>query len=84
MPVVVTGRKPTCWKCGETDHFYFCCPEKKASAVLYTADPNLPLVESVSSIKTVIGLSTIGTKKTLTAACELAENEKWEWLVFGK
>lgn len=34
MPVTMTGRKPTYWKCGETFHFSSSSSEKKASEAL--------------------------------------------------
>lgn len=37
MPLIVIGRKPTCWKCWETVHLYYSCPEKKASEDLSPA-----------------------------------------------
>lgn len=37
MPLIVIGRKPTCWKRWETAHLYSSCPEKTASEVLSPA-----------------------------------------------
>lgn len=33
-PIIITGRKPTCWKCGVIGHLIPSCPEKKASGGL--------------------------------------------------
>lgn len=43
LPIIVTGRKPVCWKCGETGHLSFSCPEKKASGSPAPVDQNTPL-----------------------------------------
>ena len=30
LPVIVSGRKPACWHCGEIGHLSAVCPGKKA------------------------------------------------------
>lgn len=61
MPVVVTGRRPICWKCGETGNLSFSCPEKNASGVLAPAHPNTPLVENAHSVSSLMGIPATGT-----------------------
>lgn len=56
LPIIVTGRRPTSWKCGEIGHLSSYCPEKKDSGVPAPADPNPPLAESVVSISPVMGM----------------------------
>lgn len=56
MPVIVTG----CWKCGKTSHLSSFCPENGAIGFGLLAGSIPPLVESVVSVSSVMGMPTIG------------------------
>lgn len=62
MLIIVTDRRPTCWKSREIGHVSSSFPEKKASEVLAPADPNPPLAESVVSVSVslVMGMPATG------------------------
>lgn len=95
MPVVVAGRKATCWKCRESGDLSSFCPEKRDTGVLTSAESNPPLFESVISASVVMGMPTIETGvlkpsvgsntqlpfpvKPFLAACG-----KGQWLVVDK
>lgn len=59
--VIVIGRKPACWKCGETGYFSSSCPEKKTSGSQAPVDQNPPLTASLSSTMPVKGMPVSGT-----------------------
>lgn len=58
-----TGRKPTCWKCGETGHLSSFSP-KKAPGLPTTGDPNSSLADTDSSLVPVMGLAATRAEKS--------------------
>lgn len=53
LPVIMTGHRPTCWKCGESgQHFSFCT--KKAPESQAPINQNPPLAASVNSASAVM------------------------------
>lgn len=84
MPLIVTGCRPTYWKCGETGDLFSYCPEKKASVVLGPAIANIPLVESSLFVSPVMCIPTRAFEKPFTAACVVAGKGEWHVVVRDK
>lgn len=54
MPVIMTGRRPICWRCGETVQLFPSSLEE-AAGLPDAGDPNTSLADTVSSVTSVIG-----------------------------
>lgn len=86
-PVIVTGRKPACWKCRASVHLSSSGPEKKLQtkdlllffSSLSWACQQLGQEWSNSQLGPVY--DTTFPEKPLTAACAFVEKENGEWLV---
>lgn len=66
LPVIVTGRKPSCWQCGEFSHLSSPCPETKASGSQASGsqapvDQNPFLLTFSTSASLVMVMPTSGT-----------------------
>lgn len=99
LPVIMTGHRPMCSKCGETgQHSSFCT--KKAPESQCSIDQNCPLAASGTSASSMMDMpeTRIGVvkppvasasqptfpQKTLPAVCAVVDKEKGQWLFVGR
>ena len=76
LPVIVTGRKPACWHCGETSHLSVICPGKKTP--LKAPDRSLP-----PAVKTPISVP-VGFKPVPPPPLRWLQKSKEKWLTIVK
>ena len=88
LPVIVSGRKPACWHCGEIGHLSAVCPGKKAPK---KPDQNLgtlpPVVASNSEKEApVVSPTPAGPKNPTPPSSPTVNSEESEaeWLTVGK
>ena len=88
LPVIVSGRKPACWHCGEIGHLSAVCPGKKAPK---KPDQNLgtlpPVVASnIEKEAPVVSPTPAGTKNSTPPSSPTVNFEESgaEWLTVGK
>ena len=88
LPVIVSGRKPACWHCGEIGHLSAVCPGKKAPKKPDHKPGTLsPVVKSNTEKEAPVVLPTPAGKKTPTPPSSPtvnSEEAKAEWLTVGK
>lgn len=89
-PVIVTGRKPACWKCGVIGYLTPFCPVK-ASGV--PPKPDTPRADTTSSTAPVICLyaadtggekAPVGSLPDLTFPAKKKVEQKQEWQAVGR
>ena len=88
LPVIVSGRKPACWHCGEIGHLSAVCPGKKA---LKKPDQDAgtppPVVKNNDKKEAPVVLPTSAATKSLTpptSSTVSSEEAGGEWLTVGK
>ena len=88
LPVIVSGRKPACWHCGEIGHLSAVCPGKKAPK---KPDHNHDTLSPVVKINTekeapVVSPTPAGKKNPTPPSSPTVNSEeaKAEWLTVGK
>ena len=90
LPVIVSGRKPACWHCGEIGHLSAVCPGKKAPKkpdqnpgtpppVVTNNEKEAPVVSPTSAAKKSPTPPTSSTVSSKEAGAEwLTVGKKWE------
>ena len=88
LPVIVSGKKPTCWHCGEIGHLSTVCPGKKAPK---KPDQKLgtlpPVVSDTEKEAPVVSPTPAGIIKKPTPPSSPTVNTEVsgaEWLTVGK
>lgn len=77
------GRRPSCWKCGQTSHPASSSPENKASGITASVNPPLPATNCCAASTKCMPAATSPVKpSTLTSA--VVERAEGEWLVAGR
>ena len=88
LPVIVSGRKPACWHCGEIGHLSAVCPGKKAPKKPDHKPGTLsPVVKSNPEKEAPVVSPTPAGKKNPTPPSSPTVNSdeaKAEWLTVGK
>ena len=87
LPVIVSGRKPACWRCGEIGHLSAVCPGKKASKKPDQNPGTLPPVVTNNEKEAPIVSPTSAGKKSPTSPMSSTVSSKEagaEWLTVGK
>ena len=88
LPVIVSGRKPACWHCGEIGHLSAVCPGKKAPKKPDHKPGTLsPVVKSNPEKEAPVVSPTPAGKKNPTPPSSPtvnSEEAKAEWLTVGK
>ena len=88
LPVIVSGRKPACWHCGEIGHLSAVCPGKKAPKKPdHKHDTLSPVVKINTEKEAPVVSPTPAGKKNLTPPSSPtvnSEEAKAEWLTVGK
>ena len=88
LPVIVSGRKPTCWHCGEIGHLSAVCPGKKAPKKPdHKHDTLSPVVKSNTEKEAPVVSPTPAGKKNSTPPSSPtvnSEEAKAEWLTVRK
>ena len=88
LPVIVSGRKPACWHCGEIGHLSAVCPGKKAPKKPDHKPGTLsPVVKNNSEKEAPVVSPTPAGKKNPTPPSSPTVNSdeaKAEWLTVGK
>ena len=88
LPVIVSGRKPACWHCGEISHLSAVCPGKKASKKPDPKPGTLPPVVASNTEKEapVVSPTPAGTKNRTPPSTPTVNSEESgaEWLTVGK
>ena len=88
LPVIVSGRKPACWHCGEIGHLSAVCPGKKAPKKPdHKPDTLSPVVKSNTEKEAPVVSPTPAGKKNPTPPSSPtvnSEEAKAEWLTVGK
>ena len=92
LPVIVSGRKPACWHCGEIGHLSAFCPGKKAPKKPDVNPGTLPLVMTsdekeapvVSPTVRASDSETAGKQTPTSPLSSAATKSRAEWLTVGK
>ena len=88
LPVIVLGRKPACWHCGEIGHLSAVFPGKKAPKKPdHKPDTLLPVVKTNTEKEApVVSPTSAGKKKPTPPSSPTINSEeaKAEWLTVGK
>ena len=88
LPVIVSGRKPACWHCGEIGHLSAVCPGKKAPKKPdHKPDTLSPVVKANTEKEAPVVSPTPAGKKSPTppsSPTANSEEAKAEWLTVGK
>ena len=88
LPVIVSGRKPACWHCGEIGHLSAVCPGKKAPKKPDPKPGTLPPVVASNTEKEapVVSPTPAGTKNRTPPSTPTVNSEESgaEWLTVGK
>ena len=88
LPVIVSGRKPACWHCGEIGHLSAVCPGKKASKKPNHKHDTLSPVVKINTEKEapVVSPTPAGKKNPTPPSSPTVNSEeaKAEWLTVGK
>ena len=88
LPVIVSGRKPACWHCGEIGHLSAVCPGKKAPKKPDHKPNTLSPVVKTNTEKEapVVSPTSAGKKKPTPPSSPTVNSEeaKAEWLTVGK
>ena len=88
LPVIVPGRKPACWHCGEIGHLSAVCPGKKASKKPDQNPGTPPPVVTNTEKKEapVVSPTSAATKSPTppTSSTVNSEEARAEWLTVGK
>ena len=87
LPVIVSGRKPACWHCGEIGHLSAVCPRKKALKKPNQNPGTLPPVVTNSEKEAPVVSPTSAGKKSPTppmSSMVSSEEAGAEWLTVGK
>ena len=84
LPVIVSGRKPACWHCGEIGHLSAVCPGKKAPKKPDHKPGTLPPVVASNTEKEapVVSPTPVGTKNRTPPSSPTVNSEESgaEWL----
>ena len=88
LPMIVSGRKPACWHCGEIGHLSAVCPGKKAPKKP-DQNPGTPLPVVTNNEKKeapVVSPTSAATKSPTptTSSTVSSEEAGSEWLTVGK
>ena len=88
LPVIVSGRKPACWHCGEIGHLSAVCPGKKAPKKPDHKQDTLSPVVKINTEKEapVVSPTPAGKKNPTPPSSPTVNSEeaKAEWLTVGK
>ena len=87
LPVIVSGRKPACWHCGDIGHLSAVCPVKKAPKKPDQNPGTLPPVETNSEKEApVVSPTSAGKNKPTppTSSTVSSEEAGAEWLTVRK
>ena len=87
LPVIVSGRKPACWHCGEIGHLSAVCSGKKAPKKPDQNPGTLPpVVTNTEKEAPVVSPTSAGKKiPTLPSSSTVSSEESGaEWLTVGK
>ena len=88
LPVIVSGRKPACWHCGEIGHLSAVCPWKKAPKKPDHKQDTLSPVVKINTEKEapVVSPTPAGKKNPTPPSSPTVNSEeaKAEWLTVGK
>ena len=77
LPVIVSGRKPVCWHCGEIGNLSAVCPGKKALKKPHQNSSTLPPVVTNSKKETpVVSPTSAGKKPPLPLHLRLAPKRR--------
>ena len=77
LPVIVSGRKPACWHCGEIGHLSAVCPGKKAPKKPDQNSGTLPPVSTNNEKEApVVSPTSAGIKKKTLPLCHLRSAPK--------
>ena len=85
--MIVSGRKPACWHCGEIGHLSAVCPGKKAPKKPDQNPGTLPPVVTNSKKEAPVVSPTSAGKKSptpTTSSTVSSEEAGAEWLTVGK
>ena len=87
LPVIVSGRKPACWHCGEISHLSAVCPWKKALKKPDQNSGTLPPISTNNEKEApVVSPTSAGIKKNTPSLSSTVSTEESgaEWLTVGK
>ena len=88
LPVIVSGRKPACWHCGEIGHLSAVCPGKKAPKKPDHKPGTLSPVVKINTEKEapVVSPTPAGKKNPTPPSSPTVNSDeaKAEWLTVGK
>ena len=85
LPIIVTGRKPVCWRCGETGHLAAKCPGKKApvSAPSKNQSSLSPSLTKETMVAPVAPPAVVPATSE-TPSVKPTEESKGGWVMVGK
>lgn len=85
LPIIVTGRRPTCWKCGKTGHLAHVCPEKMTSDPQLTSNYNAPQPPTLPATRIKYRITIASTLLSPSVlAVPLSTVVEWDWQVVVK